>query len=254
VVVHCKNWKVIPLENLIAEFQQRKHRLYAYVLDRKDGQSAFDILEKGVDGIVLPYLSIDFARELIVALKPPANYLLTKATVKRIVDVGVGDRACVDTASELLVGEGLLVGNKSTFFFLVHSETIPSEYIPTRPFRVNAGAINSYLLGSDSKTRYLSELEAGDPIQVVSKEGKSRPAVVGRVKIERRPLVMVVAEADGVQGSILLQKAETIRLVRGDGTVVAVTELKEGEQVLVHVGGASGRHFGSEVQEFIVER
>jgi 3-dehydroquinate synthase II len=53
----------------------------------------------------------------------------------------------------------------------------------------------------------------------------------------------------------MLQNAETIRLVRPDGTPLAITEAKTGDEVLVHVAGAAkARHFGGEVDEFIVER
>ena len=73
--------------------------------------------------------------------------------------------------------------------------------------------------------------------------------------MERRPLVMVEAEFDGQEGTAMLQNAETIRLVRPDGTPLAITEAKAGDEVLVHVAGeAKGRHFGGEVDEFIVER
>ena len=38
--------------------------------------------------------------------------------------------------------------------------------------------------------------------------------IVGRVKIERRPLMMIEASADGEVGTVMLQKAETIRLIQ----------------------------------------
>ena len=88
----------------------------------------------------------------------------------------------------------------------------------------------------------------------VTSNGKSREVVVGRVKIERRPLVMVEAVADGEHGTAMLQKAETIRLIRGDGTPVSVTDLKVGEDVMVHMSKNKARHFGGEVDEFILER
>jgi 3-dehydroquinate synthase II len=172
-----------------------------------------------------------------------------------IVEVGNGERVCIDTASQLELGEGMLIGSAASFFFLVHSETVPTEYIPTRPFRVNAGALHSYILGTDGKTRYLSELRAGDRVQLVDKSGARREATVGRIKMERRPLVMVRAEYDGHEGTAMLQNAETIRLVRPDGTPLAVTEAKEGDEVLVHIPAETkGRHFGGEVDEFVIER
>ncbi len=254
VVVQCNNWKIIPLENLIADFRRRKMRLYAFMMAKGDIEDAFNVLEKGVDGVVIPSGAIAIAKEIAESMRNKRTFPLAPATVTRMVEVGLGERACIDTTSQLSLGEGMLVGSISNFFFLVHSETVPSEYIPTRPFRVNAGAIHSYVLGPDGKTRYLSEIQAADRVQVVSSKGSSRSVSVGRVKIERRPLVMVAAKRDGTEGSVMLQKAETIRLVKTDGSAVAVTDLKEGDQVLVHLGAGTGRHFGGEVDEFVIER
>lgn len=259
VVVDCTNWKVIPLENLIGEFRRRHRKLYAFMKSEGDIKLAFSILEKGVDGVVIPYSSLKASKGLISKITSgrgkEGRIELGKAKIKRIVDVGDGERVCIDTASQLGLGEGMLIGSKASFFFLVHSETIPTEYIPTRPFRVNAGALHSYIFGAEGKTRYLSELQAGDKVQVVEASGQKRDVVVGRIKMERRPLVMVQAEVDGHEGTAMLQNAETIRLVRPDGSPLAITEAKTGDEILVHVARkAAARHFGGEVDEFIVER
>lgn len=254
VVVDCTNWKIIPLENLIGEFRRKHRKIYAFMKTESDIKLSFSILEKGVDGVVVPYSSLGVAKKLLS--EPEGRHVaLAKARIKRIVDVGDGERVCIDTASQLSLGEGMLIGSKASFFFLVHSETIPTEYIPTRPFRVNAGALHSYIFGVDGKTRYLSELRAGDKVQLVDSSGQKRDATVGRIKMERRPLVMVEAECEGQEGTAMLQNAETIRLVRPDGTPVSVTEAKPGDEILVHVAGqGKARHFGGEVDEFIVER
>lgn len=52
-------------------------------------------------------------------------------------------RVCVDMASLLAPGEGLLVGSFARALFLVHSECAESAYINSRPFRVNAGPVGS---------------------------------------------------------------------------------------------------------------
>lgn len=254
VVVQPTNWKIIPLENLIADFHRSGKKVYAYMRTKEEMEMAFSILEKGVDGIVVPAESLRAAAEIASALKKDDRYSLPIAKVTKVVDVGNGERACIDTASQLAVGEGLLIGSRASFFFLVHSETVPSEYIPTREFRVNAGAIHSYVLGEDDKTRYLSELKAADKVRTVRSDGRSRQVVIGRVKIERRPLMMIEALADGELGTVMLQKAETIRLIRPDGSPVSVTDIKVGDEVLVHVTQNKARHFGGEVDEFILER
>jgi 3-dehydroquinate synthase II len=254
VVVQPTNWKIIPLENLIADFHRKDRRIYAYMRTKDEMEMAFSILEKGVDGIVVPAESLPAAAEIVSQLQREDRYSLPIAKVTRVVDVGNGERVCIDTASQLSVGEGMLIGSRASFFFLVHSETVPSEYIPTREFRVNAGAIHSYVLGDEGKTRYLSELKASDKVRTVSNDGSSRQVVIGRVKIERRPLMMIEAVADGEQGTVMLQKAETIRLIRPDGSPVSVTDIKPGDEVLVHVTRNKARHFGGEVDEFILER
>src|SRR2546428_7598838 len=50
----------------------------------------------------------------------------------------------------------------------------PLPYMPTRPFRVNAGAIHSYTLSKDSRTNYLSELRAGSKVLAVDIKGQTR--------------------------------------------------------------------------------
>lgn len=251
VVVECSDWTIIPLENLVAEFRRRGRRLYAYASSKEEIDTAFAILERGVDGVVVPPGSIPV---LPGPSSPPTRFSIHSARVTRVLDAGLGDRACVDTTSQLRTGEGMLVGSRASFFFLVHGETLPSEYMPARPFRVNAGALHSYVLSSEGKTRYLSELEPPDRVTIVDSGGSIRDATVGRIKIERRPLVLVEADAGGAAGAVILQKAETIRLVKKDGTPVSVTDLKAGDEVLVHTELAKGRHFGGEVEESIEEK
>ena len=254
VIVSCRNWVIIPLENLVAEFSRRGRRLYAMLEDGQEVDLLFTVLERGVDGVVVPASMLPRTKERLRLIAEKSPLSLSKAKVIRISDAGLGERACVDTTSTLNVGEGMLVGSMSSFFFLVHSETISSEYIPTRQFRVNAGAIHSYILGGDDKTRYLSELKSGDTVQIVDCKGSRRVVTVGRVKIERRPLVMVVAKTGDEEGSVMLQKAETVRLVKPDSTPVAATGIKEGDDLLVHLAARKGRHFGGSIDEFILER
>jgi 3-dehydroquinate synthase II len=253
VVVECSDWKVIPLENLIADFRRRGKKLFAYVKGKDEVGLAFSILERGVDGVVVPPNSIGEARAL-AEVRVHAPIQLQPARITKVVDAGVGDRVCVDTTSQLELGEGMLVGSRASFLYLVHGETVPTQYIATRPFRVNAGSVHSYLLVGGEKTRYLSELEAGDRVLLVRRDGSSREAVVGRVKIERRPMMLIEATMGEEKGSVILQNAETIRLVRKGGEPVGVTELKEGDEILVQSGGPRGRHFGGEVDEFVIER
>ena len=120
---------------------------------------------------------------------------LTPAVVTRVETVGTGDRVCVDCASAFHPGEGLLVGSFATGLFLVHSECLDAEgYVNSRPFRVNAGALCSYVVTPGGKTAYLSELRAGDDVTCVNEDGHTRVMTVGRAKVEQRQMVLVEAE------------------------------------------------------------
>jgi 3-dehydroquinate synthase II len=152
------------------------------------------------------------------------------------------------------MGEGMLIGSRSNFMLLVHNESVGSSFTSPRPFRVNAGAVYCYTIAPDGKTHYLSEIESGSEIWVVNKEGAARRAVVGRSKIETRPLRMIRAEIDSEKGTVILQNAETIRLITKEGKLLSVTEVKVGDEVLGYAKPASGRHFGMEVDEYIVEK
>lgn len=51
--------------------------------------------------------------------------------------------------------------------------------------------MHAYVSIPGGKTCYLSELQAGKEVVVVDRNGKQRNAIVGRVKIESRPLILV---------------------------------------------------------------
>lgn len=254
VIVETDDWKIIPLENIIAKLHGAKTRVLATAKTPEEVRKMFSILEIGVDGVILETSSIEHVREAGVYLGTRA-FEMHRAKILEIKEVGDGERVCVDTTSMLRRSEGMLVGSRSNFLFLVHNESVQSEFVPPRPFRVNAGAVHCYTLSPDGKTRYLSELEAGSEVLILDMKGGARRATVGRSKIERRPMMMVRASADGETGGIILQDAETIRLVKPDGGLVSVTHLKEGDEVMVHSRPAAGRHFGMEVSdEYILEK
>ena len=59
------------------------------------------------------------------------------------------------------------------------------------------------------------------------RKGTAHTAVIGRTKIERRPLLLVEAEAGKAKVSLILQNAETIRLVGEDGKAISVVNLAD---------------------------
>jgi 3-dehydroquinate synthase II len=250
VVVRDGDWKIIPLENLLS----RTKNLFVEIDELEDGRTALSILEKGVDGVVVNNPDPNAVRHIIRMLKQESEkFELIPAKIKRIVPLGLGDRVCVDTCSSMIVGEGMLVGNSSQALFLVHSESVENPFVNTRPFRVNAGPVHSYIRLADGQTKYLSEIQSGDRVLIVNFEGKSYPAVVGRAKVEKRPLALVEAEERGQSLSVILQNAETIRLTQLDGKGISLVDLKEGSEVLVYREGWA-RHFGVKIDETIIER
>lgn len=65
---------------------------------------------------------------------------------------------------------------------------------------------------------------------------------------------LVMAQIDDSKGTVILQNAETIRLITKDNKLVSVTDLKVGDEVLAYAKSSSGRHFGMSVDEFILEK
>jgi 3-dehydroquinate synthase II len=150
-------------------------------------------------------------------------------------------------------GQGMLVGNSSSGMFLVHAENVETPYCATRPFRVNAGAVHAYVRAANGKTAYLADLSVGDAVLVVDKTGNTEVAYVGRSKIEKRPMMLVEAIAEGKKISAILQNAETIRLTKPNGEPISIAKLKKGDRVLAYIEEA-GRHFGMKVKETITEK
>jgi 3-dehydroquinate synthase II len=113
--------------------------------------------------------------------------------------------------------------------------------------------VHAYTLAPGSKTKYLADLKAGDDVLVIDFQGRSQTAYLGRNKIEKRPMMLIEAEAEGQPISLVMQNAETIRLVSPDGKAISITSLKLGDKVLGHIEKA-GRHFGMQVDETLIER
>jgi 3-dehydroquinate synthase II len=250
VIVRTPDWTIIPLENLVAQ----SGNIFMEVSDKDTALMALGVLEKGVDGLVVADATPALVKEIARLVKEASPMVpLTTARITGLKPLGMGDRVCVDTCSNMGLGEGMLVGNSSGGLFLVHAESLENPYVAPRPFRVNAGPVHAYIRVPGDKTRYLGELKAGDEVLVVNHQGRSTPAVVGRVKVERRPLMLVTAEAGGREIATILQNAETIRLTHTDGEAVSIVSLKPGDEVLVALE-ETGRHFGHKIQETILEK
>ncbi|MCI4351146.1 MAG: 3-dehydroquinate synthase II [Thermoplasmata archaeon] len=253
VAVRWVGERVLPLETLIAQSQGRFD--VWVVTDRiVEVGAALGGLEHGAATVVVELRTLRDLEELERFLERPVRLPegLSPIEVVRCVPAGVGDRVIVDTTSLLAEDEGLLVGSAAAFLFLVLSEAVGSRYTRPRPFRVNAGAAHSYTLLADGTTRYLSELRPGDALAAVRVDGAARSVRVGRLKIERRPLVMVQGDAGPEAPTLFVQEAETVRVASLAGGIASTT-ITTGDRLL-GVALPPARHLGTVVAETIHER
>jgi 3-dehydroquinate synthase II len=250
VILQCSDWTIIPLENLIA----KGANVIAQVRNLEEMETAFGILEKGVRHVVYHADDVIELKKVLSWFRSRGDRIaLQIAEVIKVKPVGMGDRVCVDTCTSMGMGQGMLVGNSSNALFLIHSESISNPYVSPRPFRVNAGPVHSYTRVPGGKTRYLSELSAGDPVLIVDFNGDTTTGIVGRLKIEKRPLMLVKAVAGGKEMTTIVQNAETIRLTDPEGKAVSVVNLSPGDKILVALEEGA-RHFGMKIEESITEK
>jgi len=256
-IVVAENWQIIPLENLIARIGDET-TLVAGVQTAEEARTAYETLEIGADAVLLDSDSPDEIRETCEVRDEMGREQLDLRTaeVTEIEQTGSADRVCIDTGSLMEHDEGMLVGSMSRGLFFVHAETAESPYVASRPFRVNAGAVHAYVRTPDGGTKYLSELRSGDEVQVVDTAGHTREAIVGRVKIEKRPMFRISAEVETEEGTdrieTLLQNAETIKVATSEGRK-SVTDLEPGDEMLLYYEDTA-RHFGETVEESIIEK
>lgn len=146
----------------------------------------------------------------------------------------------------------MLVGATSSAYFLVHSESLESEFTNIREFRVNAGPVSSYIITDKREkhtTKYLKEVRIGSQVLAVDYKGNARRVTVNRNKIEHRPFVLISTK----DYSILLQEAETVYLTTPNGKAVSVMNLSPGDEVLAYES-LGGMHFGTQISEGIKEQ
>jgi 3-dehydroquinate synthase II len=264
ILIKCENWKMIPCENLIAAAESSGTKLAAIVENELEVPAIAFALERGIDALVVNKDILEVA--IITKLQRLENtesglpinrnsssLNLELAKIKEISSQGIGDRVCIDTTSFLNIGEGMLCGSFAKSLALIHAETIKSEFVPTRPFRVNAGGIHSYIMMGDLSTSYLSELKSGDEVLIVNENGKSRIATIGRIKLERRPLIKIKwITKEGNEGDVILQQAETVRLIGTDLKPVSITNVVKNMDIFV-LNSIPSRHIGTPIRAFCQE-
>lgn len=212
-------------------------------------------MEVGSDGVLLKTEDMDQIVEVnnFMSKEEKGKIELVKGKVMDVQHVGMGYRSCIDTTTLMKENEGMLIGSTSEGGILVSSETHFLPYMELRPFRVNAGAVHSYVWAPEGMTAYLTELKAGSKVLCVDTEGNTREVTVGRVKTELRPLLKIEVEAEGVNINVIVQDDWHIRILGGNGEPLNASTLKPGDEVLAYVC-AGGRHVGIKIDERLREK
>ena len=249
----------IPLELVIASLQATGTILINEIVSRTDVDAAvvvLGVMEYGADGVMFSPEDPEVLSRLKVLWHQGQNESLSleDLTVVESRPVGMGYRACVDLATLFSEDEGMLIGSTSQGGILCCPEVFHLPYMELRPFRINAGAIHSYIYGIHDTTNYLSELKAGDDALVVNLSGQSSRAVVGRIKTELRPLRLIRGRfASEAEVNILLQDDWHVRVFGADGKPLNSTEIKTGDQIAGYQADP-GRHVGINIKENILEQ
>lgn len=266
ILLTFEDWSMIPIENVIAATESTPTKVAAQILKPVEAQGAGFALDIGVDALLCTEDCLESA--LIVKSirheeSTPEDFSLADSeqhvdlslmTITDITEGHSGDRVCVDLLSMLEEGEGMLVGSTAKAFVLIHGETIASKYVPTRPFRINAGSVDAYAHMADGTTKYLSELNSGDKVLITKNDGTSRTAIIGRMKIETRPFILLrFKDENANEGHVFIQQAETVRLVLGNSKACSVTDLTIGDHIFGH-SSTSTRHVGQSISAPSEER
>jgi 3-amino-4-hydroxybenzoic acid synthase len=254
LAIRFKDPTNIPLELVLATSQSSKTRIFKRVQTAADGEVSYLTMEKGSDGILLAShdveeivrLSQSYGQSQMVA------HALSPAVVTAVKHCGMGDRVCIDTTSALTPDEGMLLGSTSSGGLLVCSETHYLPYMNLRPFRVNAGALHLYVWGPNNKALYLSDLRAGDQIVVFDSKGHGRTVSIGRLKIERRPLLLIEARIDEQPVNVFIQDDWHVRVFGASGEIRPSSEIRPGDPLLGYKD-EPGRHVGLKISETIRE-
>ncbi|MBC3763064.1 3-dehydroquinate synthase II [Quadrisphaera oryzae] len=245
----------IPLELLLARAQGTRTAVFKALATGSEASTVAGVLESGPAGVLVDAASLvdlDVAAQ-VVARQSERVAPLVPLTVTASRPIGMGYRGCIDTTTLFDDDEGMIIGSTSSGGILVCAEVHYLPYMDLRPFRVNAGAVHSYVF-SPTTTSYITDLRAGAPVSGVSAAGRFRDTTVGRVKIELRPLRLLEArdEASGSLVNVILQDDWHVRVMGDGGEVRNLTQVKPGEKLL---GGTwePGRHVGIKVSEKILE-
>ena len=268
VVIDMHHATYIPFELLLAEAESLPTRILRFVpiqglqgtVDEvHQALNAFGTLEGGVD-VLFRSQDVRMIKQLDAEIEEVlrGDMKLVEAEVISVEHTGLGHRVCVDTTTLLTPREGMIIGSTGWGGIFVCSETHYLPHMNLREFRVNAGGVHSYIWGPSNVAGYLSEMRAGSRVLAVDVEGRTRVVTVGRVKIERRPLLLIQARANpddppDAHIKTFVQNDWHVRIMGADGKVRNSTLVRPGDRLLAYAD-EPGRHTGIRVSETIVEK
>ena len=280
VLIDMHHPTYIPFELLLAETLPGTrllrfvpiHGLQGTVDEVNQALNAFGTLEEGID-VVFQSRNVKDIKELDSTIEERLHgkMKLVEAEVIEVEHTGLGHRVCVDTTTLMTNEEGMIIGTTGWGGIFVCSETHYLPHMNLREFRCNAGSVQSYVWGPNNVAVYLSELRAGSRVLAVDTKGRTRVLTVGRVKIERRPLLLITtrvnvkdlpethiaqrrpADYPAVLIKTFLQNDWHVRIMGADGKVRNSTLVKPGEKLLAFAD-EPGRHTGLKVSETIIEK
>ena len=83
VIIEVKDWKIIPIENIIAKLHKMHTKIFSIARNAKEARKMFSILDVGVDGVIFNTGSINEVRQALVYLGSK-SFALTTAKVLEI--------------------------------------------------------------------------------------------------------------------------------------------------------------------------
>ncbi|MDB4986235.1 MAG: hypothetical protein JWN04_1413 [Myxococcaceae bacterium] len=252
-IIDFKDPTNIPLELILASTQRSETRVLKKVRSADDGEVSLMTMESGSDGLLVATADIEHLSRISATTTASKRFTLPlkPAKVVSLQHAGMGTRVCIDTTSELTADEGMVLGSTSSGGLVTCSETHFLPYMDLRPFRVNAGALHLYVWGPD-RVRYLSDLRAGHEVFVVDSKGQARVVTIGRLKIERRPMLKIEADVEGVRLNTFIQDDWHVRMFGSEGEIRPSAEIHVGDRLLAHLD-RPGRHVGIAIEETILE-
>jgi len=63
VIIEVKDWKIIPLENIIAKLHKIHTKIFSVARNTKEARKMFSILDVGVDGVIFNTGSMNEVRQ-----------------------------------------------------------------------------------------------------------------------------------------------------------------------------------------------